>query len=77
VRITIRLRETRDRDLIDWISTLSEGDRSDIIRSTLRSGISNKRVNVATGPEIKIEPRAAKLDEIEEVDLDERLNDWI
>ncbi len=77
MRITIRLRERRDRDLIDWMTTLDEGDRSEIIRSTLRNGLSNKRVNVATAPVVKIEPREAKTDEIKEADLEERLNDWI
>ncbi len=77
MRVTIRLRERRDRDLVDWINSLEEGDRSEYIRNVLRKGLSNNGANFATAQAIKIEPKEVKTDEIKEVDLEERLNDWI
>jgi len=39
MRITFRLKENRDEDLLLWFNNLGEGERSYFIRQTLRRGL--------------------------------------
>ncbi len=38
-RIVFYLNPKKDRDLIEWLKKYDDGDRSDAIRTTLRSGL--------------------------------------
>lgn len=40
IRFTFRLKEDRDNDLINWLQSFGEGERSCFIRNTLRKAIS-------------------------------------
>lgn len=44
MKVTFRIRENKDKDLIKWINTLEEGNRSKEIRKLLKLA-TNKRGN--------------------------------
>lgn len=59
-RYTFRLKPGRDEDLITWLESLGEGERSFFIRNALRKAIT-KNANIVDIPmkqryEAKIEP---------------------
>lgn len=41
-RFTFRLKPERDNDLIDWLNSLGEGERSFFIRQALRQALKGK-----------------------------------
>jgi hypothetical protein len=45
LKITIRLRENKDQDLIGWINSLEEGSRSRVIRNILKANTNKGGIN--------------------------------
>jgi len=43
--VTIRLRENKDQELIDWVKSLEEGSRSRVIRNILKANTRKKIKN--------------------------------
>ena len=86
-RYHFRLRQGRDDDLIQWLESLGEGERSHFIRQTLRRGLNAGRggafervESVSSSPAptfnpVKVEEEARKVSREEaEVKLDGLLN---
>lgn len=75
VFIAFKLKKGRDQDLIAWIESLGDGDRSYHIRELLRRGIS-MQVPTQLNPN-KIQPKQTKSVEIVKIDLDKNLQEWM
>ena len=45
MKITIRLRENKDQNLINWIKTLEKGSRSRVIRNILKANTNKGGIN--------------------------------
>ena len=73
--VAFKLKKGRDQDLIAWIDSLDEGDRSYHIREVLRRGINIQAPYPLSA--IKIQPKQAKETELENVDLDKNLQAWV
>jgi len=58
MRITFRLKNERDEDLLHWFKVIGEGERSYFIRQALRRGLSGREqtFQISAIPEININP---------------------
>ena len=75
--IGFRLREGRDDDIIEWISSLDK-DRSHHIREAIRGGLNTKM----TSPPVKSVPKKPVVelpeeDDTDEGDLEANLDSWL
>ncbi len=75
--IAFRLKPGRDDDLINWIKTAGENDRSYYIREALRQGL-HKSAPAPSSLAVKLETKQknCKKKEINETDLDANLSAW-
>ncbi len=53
-RYAFRLKKGRDRDLITWLESFGEGERSFYIRQALRAGIAAQSGQVATPQQVTV-----------------------
>ena len=58
MRITFRLKNERDEDLLHWFKVIGEGERSYFLRQALRRGLSAREqtFQISAMPEININP---------------------
>lgn len=90
-RFTIYLRPKRDRDIIEYINSLEQGDRSNELRRLIRIGFNNKKychTNVGeyhtnviqSNTQIKLQNKLKEIEvakvEISDAELDERLDNF-
>ena len=75
VFIAFKLKKGRDQDLIAWIDSLDEGDRSYHIREVLRRGLSMQSPSQLLP--IRIQPKQTINAEPEKIDLDKNLQEWM
>ena len=73
MRITFRLKDERDDDLIHWFKVIGEGERSFFIRQALRRGLGSREEKVSI-PIIKGEmPKLPKEDVVTTEEAESRL----
>jgi hypothetical protein len=73
MRITFRLKDDRDEDLLRWLNALGEGERSFFIRQALRRGLGRKEEKVSV-PIIKGEmPKLPKEEVVTAEEAESRL----
>ena len=75
--IAFRLKPGRDDDLINWIQSKEEGDRSYHIRQVIRQGLLQQTPAISY-PAIRIEPRQIEdiKQVVKEADLEAALDAW-
>lgn len=75
--IAFRLKLGRDDDLINWIQSTGEGDRSYHIRQAIRQGLL-PQAPAPTYTAIRIKPRKVEdaKQEVNEADLEAALDAW-
>jgi hypothetical protein len=77
MRITFRLKDNRDEDLLQWFNALGEGERSFFIRQALRRGLSSREEKVSI-PIIKGEmPKLPKEEPVTAEEAESRLSSLI
>ena len=73
MRITFRLKDDRDDDLLQWFNALGEGERSFFIRQALRRGLGSREEKVSI-PIIKREmPKLPKEEVVTAEEAENRL----
>ena len=75
VFVAFKLKKGRDQDLIAWIGSLDEGDRSYHIRELLRRGLNMQAPSQLTP--IRIQPKQTTNAETVKIDLDKNLQEWM
>jgi len=77
MRITFRLKDDRDDDLLHWFQVVGEGERSYFIRQALRRGLSNGEQAVSIPYISELKPSVINEEPITAEEAEDRLSSLI